>query len=118
MFARVLRLEGYNVEVKGGAEEALDHIAQERPDAIFLDLKMPFVNGVGFLYRLRQDPMNQDIPVAVITGVLPLDEATLNDLRMLGALVWFKPLSIQDIQEVARSLVTLSHGPSRPLERF
>jgi hypothetical protein len=56
-------------------------------------------------YRLRQDPANQDIPVAVITGVPTLDDATVNDLRPLKGQVWHKPFSIEDIQ-VARSLLT------------
>jgi CheY-like chemotaxis protein len=105
-FSRVLRMDGYSVRVAATAEEALGQVEQERPDAIFLDLKMPFVNGVGLLYRLRQDPANQDIAVAVITGVPALDEATVNDLRTLNAQVWHKPLSIEDIQQVARTLLT------------
>jgi two-component system response regulator MprA len=105
-FSRVLRMDGYSVRVAATAEEALGQVEQERPDAIFLDLKMPFVNGVGLLYRLRQDPANQDIAVAVITGAPALDEATVNDLRTLNAQVWHKPLSIEDIQQVARTLLT------------
>jgi CheY-like chemotaxis protein len=84
-FSRVLRLDGHSVQVAATAEEALGEVEQERPDAILLDLKMPLVNGVGFLYRLRQDPANQDIAVGVITGAPVLDDATVNDLRALNA---------------------------------
>jgi CheY-like chemotaxis protein len=104
-FSRVLKLDGYSVQVAATAEEALGQVTHERPDAILLDLRMPLINGVGFLYRLRQDPANQDIPVAVVTGVLALDEATITDLRALHAEVWHKPLSIEDIQRVARTLL-------------
>jgi hypothetical protein len=48
-----------------------------------LDLKMPFVNGVGLLYRLRRDPMNQDLPAAVITRVLRRVRADRRTLLML-----------------------------------
>jgi hypothetical protein len=70
----------------------------------------------GLLYRLREDPANDDIRVAVITGASPLDQATVNDLRMLNARVWQKPLSIKDIQQVARTLLTPSGsgGPDCP----
>jgi len=105
-FSRVLRLDGHNVQVAATAEEALGEVEQERPDAILLDLKMPLINGVGFLYRLRENPANQDIPVGVITGAPVLDDATVNDLRALNAQVWFKPLSIEDIQQVAQTLLT------------
>jgi CheY-like chemotaxis protein len=104
-FSHVLRLEGYSVQVAATAPEALGQVLHERPEAILLDLKMPFINGVGFLYRLRQDPANRDIAVAVITGVPALDDATAIDLNTLNAQVWYKPLSIEDILEVARTLL-------------
>lgn len=115
-FTRVLRMDGHRVKVAATAEEALSEVEQERPDAILLDLKMPLINGVGFLYRLRQNPANQDIPVGVITGAPTLDDATVNDLRALNAQVWFKPLSIEEIQRVAQTLLTrrYSETPQRP----
>ncbi len=91
-FSRVLRLDGHRVQVAATAEEALSDVEQERPDAILLDLKMPLINGVGFLFRLRQDPANDHIPPAVITGAPVLDDATITDLRALNAQVWHKPL--------------------------
>jgi two-component system, OmpR family, response regulator MprA len=112
-FSHILMQEGYNVQVAATAAEALGQLEHERPDAILLDLKMPFINGVGFLYRLRQDPANQDIAVAVITGLPALDDATANDLRTLSAQVWHKPLSIEDIQRIARTLL-----PRRRTETF
>jgi CheY-like chemotaxis protein len=105
VFSQVLTLDGYSVQVAATAEEGLGHVERARPDAILLDLKMPLINGVGFLYRLREVPENQDIAVAVITGALTLDDATVNDLRTLHAQVWHKPLSIADIQRVARTLL-------------
>jgi two-component system response regulator MprA len=105
VFARALTREGYSVQVAATAEEALNSVAQERPDAIFLDLKMPMINGVGFLYRLRENPANRDIPVALITGERALDDATANDLLALSARVWHKPLSLDDLRGVARTLL-------------
>lgn len=66
---------------------------------------MPFVNGAGFLFRLREDPANQSIPVAVITGMPTMADAALQDLRALGAEVHYKPLSIDEIAEIARTLL-------------
>jgi two-component system response regulator MprA len=105
-FSHVLRLEGYSVQVAATAAEALGQVQHERPEAILLDLKMPFINGVGFLYRLRQDHANWGIAVAVITGAIGLDDATAVDLHTLSAQVWYKPLSIEDIQRVTRTLLT------------
>ena len=109
-YSRVLAMDGHHVQVAATAEEALSEVEQERPDAILLDLKMPLINGVGFLYRLREDPANQDIAVGVITGAPVLDDATVNDLRALRAQVWFKPLSFEEIQQVARTLLEGRHS--------
>jgi len=105
LFARALKLEGYDVGTAATAEEALSLMRETRPEAIFLDLRMPYVNGAGFLFRLREDPTLRDIPVAVITGMTNLDQATLSDIKALGARVWFKPLSISEIGAVAKTLL-------------
>jgi DNA-binding response OmpR family regulator len=109
-FARVLTREGYSVQVAASAEEALRHVELTRPDAILLDLKMPMINGVGFLYRLRRDPVNQGIAVAMITGESALDDATMTDLRVLNAQVFYKPLSLEDVRRVVRTLLPRGGG--------
>ena len=113
VYSRVLTKEGYTVRLAASAEDALAYVKEERPDAILLDLRMPLINGVGFLYRLRQDPANQSIAVALITGETTLDESTIGDLRTLSAQVWHKPLSLDDIRRVTRAL--LNPGASQSL---
>ena len=46
-FARMLRLEGYQVRTAISAETGLREAEQNRPDAIILDLRMPLVDGLG-----------------------------------------------------------------------
>jgi DNA-binding response OmpR family regulator len=104
-FAYVLTLEGYSVRIAATAEEALAYVDLDRPDAILVDLKMPMINGAGFLFRLRKDPANRDIAVAVITAEPAVDDATVDDLKALRAKVWHKPLSIEEIQQIARALM-------------
>ena len=52
-FARMLRLEGFQVRTALTAESGLKASETAHPDAIILDLRMPLVDGLGFLYRLR-----------------------------------------------------------------
>jgi DNA-binding response OmpR family regulator len=68
------------------------------------------------LYRLRENPANQNIPVALITGERALDDATISDLLALSASVWHKPLSLDDLRRVARTLLTRggSETPYQP----
>jgi CheY-like chemotaxis protein len=105
VYSRALELEGYEVRVASSAETALAEVREHRPDAILLDLRMPLINGAGFLYRLRADPDVKAIPVAIVTAHSTLDDETASELRGLDAEIWFKPLSVDQIHHVARTLL-------------
>ena len=56
--------------VKDGAE-ALDYLFGETarpPKLVLLDIKMPKVDGIEVLRRLKADPSTQKIPVVVMTS--------------------------------------------------
>ncbi len=111
-FTRILRLEGYEVRSATNAESGLREIESGYPDAVILDLRMPFINGLGLLYRLRAVQPHRQTPVVVVTGDQCLDDSVLAELRDLGADVRFKPLWIEDLVDVAKSL--LQAHPPRP----
>src|SRR5207245_6166386 len=67
-FARMLRLEGFQVRTAMNAEKGLQAVSETHADAIILDLRMPLVDGVGFLRRLRAQQEEQKTPVAIVTG--------------------------------------------------
>src|SRR5262249_20217422 len=95
-FARMLRLEGYEVRTAMNAETGLREAEQSHPDAIILDLRMPLVDGLGFLRRLRAHDRQRDTPVAIVTGDYFLDDTVSSELRELGAELKFKPLWLED----------------------
>src|SRR5207245_6233818 len=72
-FARMLRLEGYQVRTAVSAESGLRVAEESHPDAIILDLRMPLVDGLGFLRRLRAKHEQKQTPVAIVTGDYFLD---------------------------------------------
>jgi DNA-binding response OmpR family regulator len=109
-FARILTLEGYEVRTAASAESGLREIESGYPDAVILDLRMPFINGLGLLYRLRES--HRLTPVVVVTGDQCLDDSVIAELRGLGADVRFKPLWLEDLVDVARSL--LQARPAQP----
>jgi DNA-binding response OmpR family regulator len=102
-FARILTLEGYEVRTAASAESGLREIESGYPDAVILDLRMPFINGLGLLYRLRES--HRLTPVVVVTGDQCLDDSVIDELRGLGADIRFKPLWLEDLVDVARSLL-------------
>ncbi len=108
-FARMLRLEGFRVTTAVDAESGLRSATQVRPDAIILDLRMPLVDGLGFLRRLRQHDEQRRTPVAIVTGDYFLDDAMASELRELGAELRFKPLWLEDLVRLARNLLKVTH---------
>jgi len=104
-FARMLRLEGYLVRTAVTAEKGLQVAAESPPDAIILDLRMPLVDGLGFLRTLRATATERTIPVAIVTGDYFLDDAVSNELRELGAELRFKPMWLEDLVGLARNLL-------------
>jgi DNA-binding response OmpR family regulator len=109
--ALALERAGYVVHVAHTAEDGLELAAREHPAAIILDLRMPFINGTGFLYRLRALPRHRDTPVLVVTGAAVNDEihAELTDLR---AVLRFKPLAMSDLRSEVHALLSQPPGSS------
>ncbi|PYQ98465.1 MAG: hypothetical protein DMF94_19595 [Acidobacteria bacterium] len=108
-FARMLRLEGYQVRTAVNAEKGLQEADLSRPDAIILDLRMPLVDGLGFLRRLRARDGQRSTPVAIVTGDYFLEDSVSTELRELGAQLRFKPLWLEDLVGLARNLLKVTH---------
>ena len=105
MLARALSLEGYDVRTAATPLEGLNEAERTPPDVILLDLRMPFVNGIGFLYRLRSRAEHAHTPVAIITGDSELDASAMAELLALDAELLYKPLRLDDALNVTRRLV-------------
>src|SRR5262245_53144290 len=107
-FARMLRLEGYQVRTAVSAETGLQLAEESHPDAIILDLRMPLIDGLGFLRRLRATDQ-RETPVAIVTGDYFLDDSVSTELRELGAELRFKPMWLEDLVGLARNLLGVTH---------
>jgi len=108
-FARMLKLEGFQVRTAINAESGLKVANESQPNAIILDLRMPLVDGLGFLRRLRSQDDQRSTPVAIVTGDYFLDDSVANELRELGAELRFKPLWLEDLVGLARNLLRVTH---------
>ena len=105
IFSQLLKLEGYEVQTAGNAEMGLFEVDLNRPDAIILDFHMPLVDGLEFLRRLRSHAEHCATPVAIVTGDFFIDDDIASELRALGAHVTYKPLSLDDLLGLTRSLL-------------
>jgi DNA-binding response OmpR family regulator len=105
-FARMLKLEGFGVATALSAEAGLELADNLHPDAIILDMRMPLTNGLQFLRLIRSRPHLGDVPVAIVTGDYFLSDTVQQELRALGASIRFKPMWLEDLIALARTLVT------------
>lgn len=105
-FARILKLEGFNVATALNPELGLELAEHVRPDAIILDMRMPIINGLQFLREIRARPHLTETPVAIVTGDYFLPDSIQRDLRSLGAAIKFKPMWLEDLLALARTLVS------------
>ena len=104
-FARILRFEGFEVATAVNAEAGLELADNVRPNAIILDMRMPITNGLQFLRRVRAKPHLLNVPVAIVTGDYFLPDPLQQELRTLGASIRFKPLWLDDLVALAKTLV-------------
>jgi len=104
-FARILRFEGFEVATAVNAEAGLELADNVRPNAIILDMRMPITNGLQFLRRVRAKPHLLHVPVAIVTGDYFLPDPLQQELRTLGASIRFKPLWLDDLVALAKTLV-------------
>jgi DNA-binding response OmpR family regulator len=105
-FARMLKLEGFSVATAVSAEAGLELADNVLPDAIILDMRMPITNGLQFLRQVRTKPHLVDVPVAIVTGDYFLSDSIQYELKALGASIRFKPLWLEDLLALARTLVS------------
>src|SRR5438128_3360011 len=66
--ADLLGMEGYDVTVARDAVEAVRVLPEFRPDVILLDLRMPLLDGEGFLRGISGLPIESQVPVVLISA--------------------------------------------------
>ncbi|MFH1188309.1 MAG: response regulator [bacterium] len=59
---------GYPVETSSDGESALRMLEHMEVDLILLDLILPKMDGIGFLYHLKND-LKKDIPTIILTNL-------------------------------------------------
>ncbi|HKB18891.1 MAG TPA: response regulator [Candidatus Dormibacteraeota bacterium] len=68
MYRLKLELDGYTVEVAGDGLAALEKARASHPDIIFLDLRLPKMDGLAVLEALRADTSTASIPVVILSN--------------------------------------------------
>jgi two-component system nitrogen regulation response regulator NtrX len=95
----ILEYEGYECLTAGSGVEGLTLTERESPDLVFLDIKMPGMDGLETLSRLRG--MNDALPVVIVsahgTATTALEAGRLGAFRFIE-----KPLSKDYVLDAIR----------------
>ncbi|MEO7985360.1 MAG: sigma-54 dependent transcriptional regulator [Gemmatimonadales bacterium] len=89
---------GYEAEVAGDAEQALAMLETLRPDVVFSDIRLPAMNGIELLRRIREfDPA---ISVVIMTAHGTIEGAV--EAVKLGAFDYLKkPVDLEELKLLA-----------------
>jgi len=68
MYKLKLELDGYDVVVAPDGEKALELARSDRPDIVFLDIRLPKLDGFGVLEALRNEPKTERLPVVILSN--------------------------------------------------
>jgi CheY-like chemotaxis protein len=97
LYAIGLNQRGFEVKLAANGAEAVERIANEKPDVILLDWIMPLMDGGEVLNKLNVDG-NDPISVIVISGQQPPEVVDPRIRRWL-----IKPVSIDElVSEIER----------------
>lgn len=82
------------VTVIGNGQDAFDYLQHSAtPLAVFLDLRLPGMNGLELLKRIRQDERLRDVAVIVMTG--SVDPQDVGECNRLGVTAYLpKPVGL------------------------
>jgi len=97
---KILKSENYKIVFASNGAEGLAKTKKEKPDLIFLDLRMPEMDGFGFLEEINIAP-EDSYHVIVITG--HGDDKEVERSYELGVNFFLrKPLSLVEVRCIAR----------------
>ncbi len=112
------------IQVVRDGEEAINFIfniqdnenekSTSRPKVILLDLKLPKIDGIEVLRRIKKDPLTQSIPVVVLTS--SNEERDITETYSLGVNSYIvKPVDFAKFVEAMHTLgmywLMLNHPP-------
>jgi len=66
---KMLSKFNFKMRTAANGQQALDAVAEQKPDLILLDLMMPGIDGFEVIRRLRADPATADIQIVILSAL-------------------------------------------------
>ncbi len=99
-----LEFAGYEVHEAGDGPEGLDKAAQLPPDVIFLDVRLPGMDGFEVCRGLKENPATKPVPVIFVTAVN--DPALQSRVKAAGGTACLtKPFRLDTLTALAQTVI-------------
>lgn len=97
---------GHHVEEAASGPEAIEKVSSARPDLIFMDVRLPGMNGDEVTKQLKRNLSTRHIPVIINTGwttACNVEERIDRALNAGASEVLYKPLQFPMLRDVMRT---------------
>jgi CheY-like chemotaxis protein len=109
LFRAGLTGEGFQVETAATGKIALALLRRSRPDAMFLDLGLPDLDGFEVIEEIRKDPALKDLPIVILTARNLTDEQKARLETRTAAVIEKWTMTLPDIlRDLKGRLVALA----------
>ena len=105
-----LSMEGYRLFTAHNGRKALERVAKKTPDLVLLDIKMPGMNGIEVLKRIKK--VKEETPVIILTAFGTLE--TARRAMKLGAYDYVtKPVDHSLLKSLVKEALAKEDNPER-----
>ena len=103
---KAIRREEIQVRSFENGEDLLDALAEDQPEIIISDIRMPGMDGLELLQRIHAD--HPDMPIIITTAHSDLDSAVA--AYQSGAFEYLpKPFDLEELVDVARRAISFAN---------
>ncbi len=109
---------GIRLQFASNGNQLLVLLREQKPDMLFLDLEMPYKNGLQCLVEIRNNQLLADLPVVVFSSTTK--QSNIQTAYEMGAHLFFiKPPVYKDYLHSIRSILQLNwQSPEEVREQF
>lgn len=96
MYKDALEINGFQVVLRPDGKDIINHIKEERPDLVFLDIMIPDIQGLDLLRIIKDDPKTKNTKVIIFSALS--DESAKKIAAKNGALMFLTKSEISILE--------------------